>query len=152
MSETETTTGDGTTSATDRIREVLGRYRLPGFDLEGFLQARQAAIDAMSRATSVAFAGAQTITDKQIDLLKATLTQLSEAVPGSTSASSGTDAASAVEKQRELVQNTLSRTLEGMKEMAEAAQRAQAEIFDIALERARSNAERLRSLFTLEKK
>jgi phasin family protein len=152
MCETQTTAGDGTTSATDRIREVLGRYRLPGFDLEGFLQARQADIDAMSRATSVAFAGAQTITDKQIDLLKATLTQLSEAVPGSTSASSGTDAGDAVEKQRELVQSTLSRTLEGMKEMAEAAQRAQAEIFDIALERARSNAERLRSLFTLEKK
>jgi hypothetical protein len=38
-----------------------------------------------------------------------------------------------------------------MKDMAEAAQRAQAEIFDIALERARSNAELLRSLFAVQK-
>ena len=57
-----------------------------------------------------------------------------------------------MEKQRELVQSTLSRTLDGMKEMAEAAQRAQSEIFDIALERARSNAEQLRGLFVTEKK
>ena len=39
-----------------------------------------------------------------------------------------------------------------MKEMAEAAQRAQLEIFDIGLERARSNAEELRCLFVSQKK
>src|ERR1700685_1344752 len=145
MSKTDSKAADGSTSATDSIREVLRRYRLPGFDLEAFLQARQADIDAMSRATSVAFTGAQTVTEKQLELLKAAMAQLSEAVPGSSS--SGTEAAGVVERQRELVQSTLSRTLDGMEEMAEAAQRAQAEIFDIALERARSNAEQLRGLF-----
>jgi len=39
-----------------------------------------------------------------------------------------------------------------MKQMAEAVQRAQKDIFDIALERARSNAEQLRSLFVTQKK
>jgi hypothetical protein len=39
-----------------------------------------------------------------------------------------------------------------MKQMAEAVQRTQKEVFDIALERARSNAEQLRSLIVTQKK
>lgn len=151
-SDTRNDSGEATNSASSTIRDILGRYRLPGFDLDAFLQARQADIDAVSRATSVAFTGAQSITQKQADLLKAALSELNAAVAGRSESAASGDVGSAMEKQRELVQSTLSRTLDGMKEMAEAAQRAQSEIFDIALERARSNAEQLRGLFVTEKK
>ena len=130
---------DATTSAsstTSKIRDILGRYQLPGFDLDAFIQARSADIDSISRATAVAFTGAQTITEKQVDLLKAALNQLNEALSSRSTAQG--DSASTEEvakKQRDLVQSTLTRTLEGMKEMAEAARRAQMEIFDIGLER-----------------
>ena len=140
-------------SATSMIRHLLERYRLPGFDRDAFVQARQADIDAISRATAVAFTGAQTITEKQVDLLKAALNQLNEALSSrSTAQGDSASTEEAAKKQRDLVQSTLTRTLEGMKEMAEAAQRAQLEIFDIGLERARSNAKELRSLFVSQKK
>ena len=131
-------------SAADRIREMLGGVSLPGFNIDAYISARQADIDAVSKATSVAFAGAQTITNKQAELLKESLEELHEAL---TARKPGDSLGDVATKERELIQSSLSRTLEGMKEMAEAAQKSQAEIFDIALDRVRSNAEQLRSMF-----
>ena len=149
MSERSDEPTTSASSAASMIRHLLERYRLPGFDLE----ALQDDIEAISRATAVAFKGAQTITENQVDLLKAALDQLNETLSSrSTAPGESASAEEVAKKQRDLVQSTLTRTLEGMKEMAEAAQRAQMEIFDIGLERARSNAEELRSLFVSQKK
>jgi phasin family protein len=147
MSDSPDERAPGSNSASETIREIFSRYRLPGIDLDGFIQARRDDIDAISRATAVAFTGAQDITAKQAELLQAALGELSQALTTRSQSQDATaEGSGAVEKQRELVQNTLSRTLDGMKDMADAAQRAQSEIFDIALERARSNAEQLRSI------
>jgi phasin family protein len=146
----DATTGAG--SAASKIRDILERYRLPGFDLDAFIETRRADIDALSRATAVAFAGGQTITEKQADLLKAALAELNGALSSHSVSGGDASAQEVAKKQGELVQHALGRTLEGMKQMAEAAQHAQSEIFNIALERARSNAEQLRSLFVPPKK
>ena len=125
-------TTSSASSAASMIRHLLERYRLPGFDLE----ALQDDIDAISRATAVAFKGAQTITENQVDLLKAALDQLNETLSSrSTAPGESASAEEVAKKQRDLVQSTLTRTLEGMKEMADAARRAQMEIFDIGFER-----------------
>ena len=140
-------------SATSMIRHLLERYRLPGFDRDAFVQARQADIDAISRATAVAFTGAQTITEKQADLLEAALDELKVALSSRpTAPGNGASAEEVAKKQGDLLQTAITRALDDMKQMAEAVQRAQKEIFDIALERARSNAEQLRSLFVTQKK
>jgi len=105
--------------ATERIREIFERVRLPGFDFDAWIEARQADIDAMSKATSVAFSGAQSITDKQAELLKSALDELGAAVKvRSTSDSAGEKVADITKQEAELVQNTLTRTVQGMKEMA----------------------------------
>ncbi len=147
MSDSTTTASQAYSEATSRIREIFGRFRFPGFDLDGFIQARQADIDAISKATSVAFNGAETITQKQAELLKSTLEEINSAVKARTGAP-GETAAEVIQHETDIIRSTLSRTLEGMKEMAEAAQKSQTEIYEIALDRARSNAEQLRTLFT----
>ncbi len=150
-SEPTKTASSAAADATERIREIFGRFRFPGFDFESFIEARQADIDAMSRATSVAFSGAQTITQKQAELLKSTLEEINTAVKART-AGAAEAAAEVTGKETDLIRTTLSRTLEGMKEMAEAAQKSQTEIYEIALDRARNNAEALRSLFVKSEK
>jgi hypothetical protein len=155
MSEQSDDATTGASSATSKIRDILGRYQLPGFDTDAFIQARSADIDSISRATAVAFRGVQTITEKQADLLEAALDELKVALTLSSRSTAPGNSASAEEvskQQRDLLQTAITRTLDDMKQMAEAAQRAQKEIFDIALERARSNAEQLRSLFITQKK
>jgi len=133
--------------AAARIREIFGRFRFPGFDLDAYIQGRQADIDAIAKATSVAFSGAEAITQKQAELLKSTLEEINSAVKART-AGEGETPADVIAHETDIIRSTLSRTLEGMKEMAEAAQKSQTEIYEIALDRARSNAEQLRTLFT----
>ena len=153
MSEQSHDATTSASSATSKIRDILERYQLPGFDLDAFIQARSADIDSISRATAVAFTGAQTITEKQADLLEAALDELKVALSsGSKALGNGASAEEVSKKQGDLLQNAITRALDDMKQMAEAVQRAQKEIFDIALERARSNAEQLRSLFVTQKK
>jgi phasin family protein len=138
----------GATDATTKIREIFDRFRLPGFDFDAWIEARQADIDAMAKATSVAYSGAQSITEKQAELLKSALGELNAAVKVRSAAeSAGEKIADITKQETELMQNTLSRTLQGMKEMAEAAQQSQTEIYELALDRVRTNAEQLRSMF-----
>ena len=140
-----------TETATANIREIFERFRVPGFDFNAFIEARQADIDAMSRASAVTFAGAQTITENQAELLKSALGEINEAVKARSS-SSETGFSDLVKKESDLVQTTLSRTFEGMKDMAEAAQKSQTEVYQIALDRVRANAEQLRSAFRRDEK
>jgi hypothetical protein len=86
------------------IRDILERYQLPGFDLDAFIQARSADIDAISRATAVAFNGAQTITEEQADLLKATLDELNAALSSRSTAPGSASAEEVSKKQRDLLQ------------------------------------------------
>ncbi len=141
----------GANDATTKIRELVEHYRLPGFDLDGFIAARQSDIDALSKATAVAFAGAQTITEKQADLLKATLGELKGAVAPDSAETGDVGLREGVKKQTDLVQGVLARTLDSMKEMAEAAQRAQIEVFNIGVERAQASAAEVRALFGVKK-
>jgi phasin family protein len=147
MNDSSTGTTGGT-DATTKIREIFDRFRLPGFDFDAWIEARQADIDAMAKATSVAYSGAQSITEKQAELLKSALGELNAAVKVRSAAeSAGEKIADITKQETELMQNTLSRTLQGMKEMAEAAQQSQTEIYELALDRVRTNAEQLRSMF-----
>jgi phasin family protein len=153
MSEQSHDAAKSASSATSKIREILERSQLPGFDLDAFIQARSADIDAISRATAIAFKGAQTITEKQADLLEAALDELKVALSsGSAALGNGASAEEVSKKQGDLLQKAIDRTFDDMKEMADAVQRAQKGVFDVALERARSYAEELRSLFVTQKK
>jgi phasin family protein len=140
-------------STATKIRELFEQYRLPGVDFDAFISARKSDIDAISKATAAAYAGVQSITEKQADLLKTTLGELQAALPAAPAElGSGSGLETAVKKQAELVQTTLTRTLESMKEMAEAAGQAQSEVFKVAVERVQSTAAELRTLVATQKK
>ncbi len=142
-------TTDAMSSAADRIRDMFKGASLPRFDMDAYVEARHDDIDAVSQATSVALGSAQTITSKQAELLKSSLDQLRDAL---TARKPGDSLGDVAAKERELISSSLSRTLEGMREMAEAAQKSQAQIFDIATDRVRSNVEMLRTMFNAPEK
>lgn len=142
---------DAAKTATAKMREIFETVKVPGFDFEAFIQARQGDIDAMSHATNVAFAGAKSITEKQAELFKSALGEINTAVKARTSTDGENGLSDMVKRESEIVGGALTRTVESMKEMAEAAQKSQAEIYDIALDRVRHNAEQLRAMFAREK-
>ena len=135
---------DAKSTAPDIITGLLERFKLPGFDLEGFVQSRKLDIDAVTQATSAAFAGAQTIVDKQAELLKTVLTEVGDALR--TLPEDAAKPADLVRKQGELANQALSSALASMKEIAETLRKSQSEILEIASNRVRSNVEEIRRL------
>jgi phasin family protein len=108
---------DVKSTAPDIITGLLERFKLPGLDLEGFVQSRKLDIDAVTQATSAAFAGAQTIVDKQAELLKTVQTEAGDALR--TLPEDTAKPAEVVRKQQELANQALSSALASMKEIAE---------------------------------
>jgi len=131
-------------AAPDIITGLLERFKLPGFDLEAFVQSRRLDIDAVTQATSAAFASAQTIVDKQAELLKTVLTEVGDALR--TLPEGTATPAELVRKQGELANQALSSALASMKEIAETVRKSQSEILEIASNRVRSNVEEIRRL------
>jgi phasin family protein len=131
-------------SATPDIRAILERFRPPGFDIDGFVESRKLDIDAVMRATSATFAGAQTIADTQAELLKTVLNEVGDALR--TLPADVTKPTELIRKQRELVNEALSSALASMKEIAETTRKSQSEILEIASHRVRSNIEEIRRL------
>jgi len=144
MNDEKKSANEAMSTAAERIREMFKSTSLPHFDMEAYVEARRDDIDAISKATSVALGSAQTITAKQAELLKSSLEQLREALA---TRGPGEGLGEMAGKERELIAASLSRTLEGMREMAEAAQKSQVQVFDLAIDRIRSNAELLRGMF-----
>jgi phasin family protein len=152
MTEQTTATSDpkGTPSQDEKnaapniFTDLLERFRLPGFDLDGFVESRKLDIDAVKQVTSAAFAGSQTIVDKQTELLKTVLTEVSNALR--TLPKDAAKPAELVRKQAELANQTLSSSLESMKDIAETLREKQSEILEIASSRVRSNIEEIRRL------
>ncbi len=132
-------------SAVPDIRAMLERFRLPGLDIDAFVSSRQADIDAVTHATTVALTGAQSIAETQAEILKSALTELSSMVK--TIPEERSQPGELVRKEREIAQEAISHALSSMREIAETAQKSQAEILDIATQRMRGNVEEIRALF-----
>jgi len=137
-------TDQKSTDAGPDIAGMLERFKLPGFDVDGFVQSRKLDIDAVTKASSAAFSGAQTIVDKQNELLKTVLTEISDALR--TLPADAAKPADLVRKQQELANKALTSAINSMKEIAETARESQSEILEIASNRVRSSVEEIRRL------
>jgi phasin family protein len=126
------------------IRGMLERFKLPGFDLDGFLESRKLDIDSVTRGTSAAFVGAQTIVEKQAELLKTVLTEVGDALRKLPQEAA--KPAEIIRKQQELASEALSSALASMKEIADTVGKSQSEILEIVSNRVRSNVEEIRNL------
>ncbi len=126
------------------IRGMLERFKLPGFDLDGFLESRKLDIDSVTRGTSAAFVGAQTIVEKQAELLKTVLTEVGEALRKLPEEAA--KPAEVIRKQQALASEALSSALASMKEIADTVGKSQSEILEIVSNRVRSNIEEIRNL------
>ena len=123
---------------------TCAQIRIHGANLSKSILWAKDDIDAVTSATAAAFAGAQTIVEKQTELLKTVLTEVADVLH--TLPQDAAKPAELLRKQRELVTDALSSALTSMKEIAETARKSQSDIFEIASNRLRSNVEAIRGL------
>ena len=129
------------------ISGIISQFKLPGIDLQALVEARRADVDALRQANTIALAGAQRIAEKQVEILRTTLgevTELLRELPQHATNPSGL-----ATKQSEIVQAALGRAFGNMKELAEAAQQSQTEVVEVLGKRMQENLSDLRKLLKI---
>jgi phasin family protein len=119
--------------------KVINQFKLPGIDASAILESRRKDIEALAAANTTALTGVQSLGQKQMEILSATMTRLQSLV-AQQSGAEGKPAAS------EAVQQALHRALADMQELAETAYRAQADSYAVISKRVAENVEELKAL------
>ena len=110
------------------LNQLLERVSLPGFDPAGIVDARRKDIDAVLEANRIVYAGAQALAQKQLEILRTTMSAARSAV--SEGAFSGTPLEIAG-KQREMMTKAFQLSLAHMRDLAEIVRKAQADAFAV---------------------
>ncbi|MBF6986247.1 MULTISPECIES: phasin family protein [Cupriavidus] len=124
--------------------KLMEQFRVPGLDMNAVIEARRKDIEALTEANKLAYEGMQAVMQKQQEIFMQTMQQLQAAAQqyGTTG-----NPAEAMAKHGELVQQALQRAFENMRELAETAQKAQAEALTVIGKRAEQNVKEAGALF-----
>jgi len=123
--------------------KLLEQYKLPGVDMASVIEARRKDIDAITEANKIAYEGMQALVQKQTEILSKSMQEIQAAAQKLTA---GGDPAEAMAKQGEFVQHGLQTALNNMRELAEMAQKSQAEALAVITKRAEQSIEEAKSL------
>jgi len=110
------------------LNQLLERANLTGFDTTGIVEARRKDIDAVLEANRIVYAGAQALAQKQLEILRATMTAARSAVSEGSFSGSPMEIAT---RQRDLMTKAFQMSLAHMRELAEIVRQAQADAFAV---------------------
>ncbi|WP_454724793.1 MULTISPECIES: phasin family protein [Cupriavidus] len=123
--------------------KMLEQFKLPGVDMTSVIEARRKDIDALTEANKVAYQGMQALVQKQTEILSKTMQEIQAAAQ---QMGTGGSPAEAMAKQGEFVQQGLQKAFNNMRELAEMAQKSQAEALAVITKRAEQNIEDAKNL------
>jgi phasin family protein len=135
------------TTPADPFREFLKSFEkvsVPGLDVTKLLESQRKDIEALNEAHRLAYAGMQTVAQKQTEILRRTLEEVQAATR---EAMSGGDPTTLAGRQAQLAQRSLQRTLEDMREIAAVNLKVQTEAFDVVNKRFQENMANALKLF-----
>lgn len=119
--------------------KLIKQFKLPGIDASAVLESRRKDIEALAAANTTALTGMQSLGQKQMAILSATMTRLQSLV----AQQNGTQSKPAA---GEATQQALRKALADMQELAETAYRAQADSYAVISKRVAENVEELKAL------
>lgn len=119
--------------------KLIKQFKLPGIDANAILESRRKDIEALAAANTAALTGMQSLGQKQMEILSATMTRLQSLVAQQSAAQSKPTAG-------EAVQQALHKALAEMQELADTAYRAQADSYAVISKRVAENVEELKAL------
>jgi phasin family protein len=125
------------TTSTNLFGDIV---KLPGIDIAAIIEMRRKDIEALMTANRVALEGAQSVGQKQVEMLRSTLDQLSSLMQQATASG---NMRGKTTKAGELVQQVLQRALENMRELAETAYKSQSDTYAVLTKRIQENLDEI---------
>ncbi|MFP3569784.1 phasin family protein [Paraburkholderia sp. SIMBA_030] len=121
---------------------LIGKFKVPGFDLAAMLERRRKDIGAFAAINATMLAGMQSLGQKQADMLNSTVTGLQSLVTKQPDTSARKPLANA----GELVQQALSTILSNAQEVTSTVHMTQSDSYAIVSKRVAENVEELKAL------
>ncbi len=110
------------------LNQLLERTNLAGFDTAGIVEARRRDIEAILEANRIVYQGAQALAQKQLEILRTTMSAAREAVTEGSFSGTPLEIAN---RQRELLSKAFQMSLAHMRELADIVRKAQSEAFAV---------------------
>ena len=124
--------------------KLFEQFKLPGIDFNAVLESRRKDIDALAAANRTALEGAQSLAQKQLDVLRTTIDEVQSMLKQSKDVPAPAAA-------RELVSQAVQRAFTNMRELADVAYRSQSEAVAVVSRRVQENIEELKTLVHAKK-
>ena len=123
----------------NEFTKLFEQFKVPGIDLNAVLEPRRKDIDALAAANRTALEGAQSLAQKQIDVLRTTIDEVQSMLKQSKDITAPAAA-------RELVNQAVQRAFTNMRELADVAYRSQSEAVAVVSRRAQESIEEWKTL------
>ncbi len=126
----------------DFTKQLAG-MKMPGFDAEAVVAAQQKNMDALVEANKAAAAGYQDLFRKQVSIFEETMAEAQKQMKGFDATKLDADAAKA---QGEIAKAAFEKALANMQALAESAQKANADAYEIVSARIQESMAELRDM------
>ena len=110
------------------VEKMMSKFTMPGLANGALAEAQRKNIEALTTANKVAFEGAQALAQRQTEILRQGMEELSKAMQ---EMASGGSPAQALGKQAELVKESYEVGLANLRELTEMSAKSQAEAIDV---------------------
>jgi len=140
MQQTQTAQAESA-NLVGNFSKLIEQFKLPGIDLGAVADMWRKDVEALETTQRTALQAIQTVGNKQVELLRATLDEIQALVkPGAASegAASGTTT--------EAAQQLLQKAYANARELVEAAYKSQSEIFAVLSQRVQENLQEVKAL------
>jgi phasin family protein len=121
----------------------LGEIKIPAIDWQGLLAAQQKNWEALGQANKVWFEGNQKVVQRQVEILQ---NALAEAAAASSDMLKEGDARAAAEKRLERAKTSFEQAMGNIRELFDAASRANQDALDVIQKRALEGFDEITSM------
>ncbi|TKC80213.1 phasin family protein [Trinickia terrae] len=126
--------------------KLITQFKLPNVDVAAILESRRKDIEALVEANMTALAGVQQLGQKQVDIVRSSMTELQSLVTRLRSPGGESAAATG-----EGVQKALQKAFVDMQELADAAYRTQTDSIAVVTKRFAEHVEELKAMMQSKK-
>jgi phasin family protein len=129
------------------LGKMMRDYQMPGVDWQELMASQQKNVAALTKANQLLMQGAQTVMQRQVEILKRAM---SEAVEASQELMKEGDPQAGAQKRFELARASFEAAIKNMRELAELAAKSNQEALEVINKRAVESFEEIKK--TLEQK
>ncbi len=126
------------------MTKMLGDVKIPGFDMQAFMDAQRKNIEALTAANQAAVQGMQAVAQRQAEILSQSMNEVSSIAQQL--AGSASNPQEMTTKQAELARKAFEQALANMRELAEMVSKSNTETFAIINKRVTESLQELKSL------